>query len=263
MTSRPLYQEVALEDVESSSTEIESLVGEKDGRDARQPRTRTRVLRHGRRARWWIVHILLLAIIVGLLIERYMERIKAFEITGDVTGFAPRFSLKVMSFEPDLDFVPENTSSFWDDKVRDKWLSIVPRGLGYVRVDNPSAYHDLPIPIHDYKNMTVFTTSMPHQLHCLYNILEVYSAVTSGNPHKVPTEMTFHLQHCFEYLRLSIMCCGDVALEGAQSSFPAGFPGSDGWDAKHVCRNYDEVYEYLDENRATDRVWIGGADDIH
>jgi hypothetical protein len=59
------------------------------------------------------------------------------------------------------------------------------------------------------------------------------------------------------------MCCGDVALEGAQTSFPEGFPGSDGWDAKHVCRDYDEINAHLDEHRATDRVWIGGAGDIH
>lgn len=59
------------------------------------------------------------------------------------------------------------------------------------------------------------------------------------------------------------MCCGDIALEGAQTTFPNGFPGSDGWDAQHVCRDYSEMYGYLDKNRATDRVWIGGADDIH
>lgn len=117
-------------------------------------------------------------------------------------------------------------------------------------------------PIHDYNNMTVYTTSMPHQLHCLYNILEVYSAITSGN-RDVPTQNTFHLRHCFEYLRLSIMCCGDVALEGAQTTFPRGFNGSDGWDAKHVCKDYGQVYDYMDRNRATDRTWIGGAGDIH
>lgn len=52
------------------------------------------------------------------------------------------------------------------------------------------------------------------------------------------------------------MCCGDVALEGEQTSFPAGFDGSDGWDAKHVCKNYDEMYDYLDKNRADNKVWI-------
>ncbi|ORY18127.1 hypothetical protein BCR34DRAFT_470435, partial [Clohesyomyces aquaticus] len=209
------------------------------------------------RSNWWIVDTSLLLIIVLLLVEPHLRTPSArLEITGDVTGFAPKFSEKIMSFKPDLSFIPLNTSTFWDAEIREKWLSIVPRGLGYIRVDKPFAYKDLPTPIHDYTNMTVFTTSMPHQLHCLYNILEVYSALTSANPHHVPTSMTFHLQHCFEYLRLSIMCCGDVALEGAQTTFPEGFPGSDGWDAKHVCRDYGEIYAYLDEKRANDRVWI-------
>lgn len=39
------------------------------------------------------------------------------------------------------------------------------------------------------------------------------------------------MNHCFDYLRQSIMCCGDVALEGEQTTFPEGFDGSDGWDA--------------------------------
>ena len=47
------------------------------------------------------------------------------------------------------------------------------------------------------------------------------------------------------------MCAGDVALEGAATTFPLDedgmdMGGSDGWDAKHVCKNYDEVYAYLD-----------------
>lgn len=120
---------------------------------------------------------------------------------------------------------------------------------------------------------------MPHQLHCLvsiviwllpclpssntlthitqYNILEVYYAIAGDNPRNVPTEMTFHLQHCFEYLRLSIMCYGDGTWEGAETTFPEGFDSSDGWDAKHVCKDYGKIFDYLDENRANDRVWIG------
>ncbi|KAL1980703.1 hypothetical protein VTN96DRAFT_3620 [Rasamsonia emersonii] len=247
-----------------SSTEVEeSLLSEKE--DDWQPkrggqRRRTwkgRVLEKIK-SNWWIVDTSLLLIIIALLVEPRWQKWKKieYEFAGDVTGFAPQFSQQITTFKPDLGFAPENTSEFWSDAVQDKWLSIVPRGLGYVRVDNPSEYNNLPTPIHDYANMTVFTTAMPHQLHCLYNILAVYAAITSDNPRGLPTEMTFHLQHCFEYLRLSIMCCGDVALEGAETTFPDGFDGSDGWDAMHVCKNYDQIYDYLDENRANDRLWI-------
>lgn len=52
------------------------------------------------------------------------------------------------------------------------------------------------------------------------------------------------------------MCCGDTALEGQQTTFPEGFIGSDGWDAKHVCKDYDAIYRHLEENRADNEVWI-------
>lgn len=52
------------------------------------------------------------------------------------------------------------------------------------------------------------------------------------------------------------MCAGDVAVEGDQTTFPDGFVGSDGWDAKHVCKNYDEVLDYLTKNAINDDAWI-------
>jgi hypothetical protein len=53
------------------------------------------------------------------------------------------------------------------------------------------------------------------------------------------------------------MCYRDVTLEGAETTFPEGFDRSDGWDAKHVCKDYGKIFVYLDENRANDRVWVG------
>lgn len=91
-------------------------------------------------------------------------------------------------------------------------------------------------------------------MHCLYNILEVYSSLESGMG--MPLQMQGHLPHCFEYLRQSIMCAGDTALEGQHTTFPDGIRGSDGWDAKHVCKDYSAVMAFLEENRADDEVWI-------
>ena len=57
------------------------------------------------------------------------------------------------------------------------------------------------------------------------------------------------------------MCCGDMALEGAETTFPREFDGSDGWDTKPVCKTYGEMYDYMDEKRANDRLWIGSRTD--
>lgn len=82
------------------------------------------------------------------------------------------------------------------------------------------------------------------------------AAYTSDQLDKLPMEGAWHLGHCFEYLRQSIMCCGDVALEGQHTTFPPNFTGSDGWDAKHVCRDYGQVLEHLERNRVDDERWI-------
>lgn len=70
-------------------------------------------------------------------------------------------------------------------------------------------------------------------------------------------DASWHVMHCFDYLRQAIMCSGDVALEGMQTTFPDGKSGgSDGWDAKHVCRDYDQVYRFLTRRRALNDNWI-------
>lgn len=196
------------EDSRSSTDVEEGLISEKRPEDwhTANPRPQRRFP-----STHWLFDAFLLLTITGLLIERFKYPPRPLSITSDITGFSSTFTSRIVSFVPDLSFVPSNTSTFWDASVREKWLSIVPRGLGYVKVEHPEDYTDLPTPIHDYPNETVYTTAMPHQLHCLYNILEVYSAITSENPHKVPTELTFHLRHCFEYVRsLFTVRCGSA-----------------------------------------------------
>lgn len=57
------------------------------------------------------------------------------------------------------------------------------------------------------------------------------------------------------------MCAGDVALEGAATTFPPedngeDRGGSDGWDAKHVCKDYSQVYAYLEKETINHWKWI-------
>ena len=134
----------------------------------------------------------------------------------------------------------------------------ITEGLGYVEVKTPEQYSSLLQPIHDYPNQTVFTTSMTHQLHCLYTILDAYNRLQL----KGPVKMAWHINHCFEYLRQGIMCAGDVALEGAATTFPEDpvtgedVGGSDGWDGQHVCKDYGQVYDYLSRETINHYKWI-------
>ncbi|KAF6844327.1 hypothetical protein CMUS01_01202 [Colletotrichum musicola] len=224
--------------------------------------------------RWrWLLDTALLLVIVGLLVERrYQMQTPAYdkrlEPVGDLTGFAPKFSQQITTFHPTTDFVPDDPKSFFTNtSYQQNWLSIVPRGLGYLEIKNASTFNNLPVPLPEFAPRTVFTTSMTHQLHCLFAILESYAGLTVNGTADVDmhshipegtegAEGGWHLQHCFEYLRQAILCAGDVALEGTQTTFPPGFTGSDGWDAKHVCKDPKQVYDYLDGNRALDDHWI-------
>ena len=67
--------------------------------------------------------------------------------------------------------MPQNMSLFFTDKVKQKWLDMVPSGLGYQIITNPEKLEDLPTPLPEYAPKMVFTTSMTHQLHCLVSLL--------------------------------------------------------------------------------------------
>lgn len=78
---------------------------------------------------WWLIDMFLLAVIIVLLLGSGWGshgKDHFFEGAGDLTGFAPEFSQKVTKFAPDPGFVPENTSEFFSDETRQKWLDLVP-----------------------------------------------------------------------------------------------------------------------------------------
>ncbi|KAH6616874.1 hypothetical protein C7974DRAFT_436777 [Boeremia exigua] len=253
-----------LDNHSDASTEV----GDWDIEDSRNTRRAGTMAFWGRlRPYRWLLDTSLLLVIVGLLAEKRWRhgRGHQYEFTGDITGFAPKFSQHITTFRPDPVFVPEQASDFWNKDVQQAWLDIVPEGLGYVEVEDPTSHDNLPQPIHDYANTTVFTTSMTHQLHCLHTILTAYNtmAVTLDKPFfKVnPIQQPWHVNHCFDYIRQAIMCAGDVALEGAATTFPLGvhgedLGGSDGWDAKHVCKDYSQIKRHLEEKTINHVKWI-------
>ncbi|KAF2633568.1 hypothetical protein BU25DRAFT_427067 [Macroventuria anomochaeta] len=253
-----------LDDQSDSSTEV----GDWEAEGNTEPRqTKMRALWSRLKRSRWLLDTALLLVIVGLLVEKRWKHNQGhqYEFAGDITGFAPEFSQQVITFRPNPIFAPENASEFWNKDVQQAWLNIVPEGLGYVEIKDPTRHDNLPQPIHDYVNNTVFTTSMTHQLHCLYTILNAYNtmSVVLDSPFlKVnPIQQPWHVNHCFEYIRQAIMCAGDVALEGAATTFPLSSNGedqggSDGWDAKHVCKDYSQITKYLEDKTINHVKWI-------
>ena len=157
---------------------------------------------------------------------------------------------QITTFEINQTFAPYNTSDFFKPEVLRAWNELIPIGMGFQHIKRPELYHDLPTPIIWDQNKTVFTTSMTHQLHCLYAVVEVYSGLKSNVA--LPEDHHWHMIHCFDYMRQAIMCSADMALEGLETTFPDHNGGSDGWDSKHVCRDYSKVRSHLEKVRAYD-----------
>lgn len=156
-------------------------------------------------------------------------------------------------------FPPLAAGSMNQDHVP-RMLTRTADGMGFQWVNDTHKYHDLPTPI-VWPEKTVFTTSITHQLHCLvritrrpsilsppcppaplhdlaltfvraqFAVVQTYSGLKSG--HEIPDDHHWHMIHCFAYLRQTIMCSADMALEGLETTFPDHNGGSDGWDSKH------------------------------
>lgn len=74
-------------------------------------------------------------------------------------------------------------------------------------------------------------------------------------PAKGNVETDVHLSYCFDYLRQTLMCHGDTALEGLQTSFGADVDGTDGWNVRHICKPWERIYSWLDRRKIDDSVW--------
>jgi hypothetical protein len=56
-----------------------------------------------------------------------------------------------------------------------------------------------------------------------------------------------HVDHCFRYLRQSIVCCADTALEGQSPKAPV--PDTDGTGSTHLCKDFEMVKAWASERR--------------
>ncbi|KAH7061588.1 hypothetical protein B0J12DRAFT_565143, partial [Macrophomina phaseolina] len=88
--------------------------------------------------------------------------------------------------------------------------------------------------------------SVFHQIHCLYSILSDYLDLRSGK--QLGGEKEYSLQ-CFNYLRQSLQCCGDTALEGSDIYAAAeGRNGTLGIGSTHVCRDYEAILHFVESS---------------
>lgn len=73
-----------------------------------------------------------------------------------------------------------------------------------------------------------------------------------GHHHKAE-DRARHVTHCFDYLRQSARCAGDATLEGKSSM---GIDMTDGWGDTHICKKNTEVWDWVVQNRFSDKHGI-------
>ncbi|KAH6623943.1 hypothetical protein F5144DRAFT_584826 [Chaetomium tenue] len=237
--------------------------------------------RTNRTCNWSFLRIVLMVIAIAVatielivfetIFVHFSSRDEPPQLLGELNKLVPDFPVRQVLFRKD-------STATWDHKTeksrnatRDNWLSYVPRGNGFIAVNNTNSYN-LPDPIL-FRGQNAYSMAVFHQLHCLYTIMDMYTemSITAGhrrresgkhdhnhdhgnNSHQDgnqgSTHRHNHVDHCFRYLRQSLLCCGDTALEGQDPNTDA--LGTDGTGAVHVCKDFDAIRSWADGNRLVD-----------
>jgi len=110
-----------------------------------------------------------------------------------------------------------------------EWNAIRPEGKGFAFLGDAYFPYDV---------------SMWHQIHCLNHIRTVLINGDDGSD---------HTEHCFHYLRQGILCAADTTLEpgGTGMVLPNGDKVAPTAPVTHTCRDWKQVYDYLEEHQKT------------
>lgn len=74
-------------------------------------------------------------------------------------------------------------------------------------------------------------------------IVKSYFSALGSHDHDV-----VHTKHCLEYLRNSIVCSADSALEPWKEELH----GVDGFGSRHMCRDFGALFKWAEEFRVAD-----------
>ncbi|KAL1297268.1 hypothetical protein AAFC00_004827 [Neodothiora populina] len=137
------------------------------------------------------------------------------------------------------------------------WDDLLPNGRGFVYVPDSKKY-GLPPGESTYFG-EIYSVAMFHQLHCLGQLRKYHWMLVDGvvaNDTEGLKKMTDsllgpdgeHVHHCFDYLRQTLQCAGDMALEWPREEEDGKRYAVDGWGIPHECRSWDHIREYMVEH---------------
>ncbi|CCX31739.1 hypothetical protein FPQ18DRAFT_268070 [Pyronema domesticum] len=152
------------------------------------------------------------------------------------------------------------------DEATDHWNDLI-AGHDALFVEDPKKY-GLPegiVASYEHPNKTnppdnrFYVISQLHQLHCLAIIRWNYWQAAEGkNMSEIRDAANYklHVNHCFEYLRQSMMCGGDIIVEGYSALGHA--TSVTGWGTRHSCIDFQELRRFqIDQEIKYNHTWMG------
>jgi len=138
------------------------------------------------------------------------------------------------------------------------WDKLLPPGRGFVFIKDWKKY-DLP-PGEETDWGMIYSVAVFHQMHCLGQLRRftwMFLDAIVGNDTSVRQgivdlfhkgDHADHIHHCYDYLRQTISCGGDMTMEWPRTEKDGRRFAVDGWGIPHECKNWDMIMEYMDNN---------------
>ncbi|KAM3522582.1 hypothetical protein MY4038_008568 [Beauveria bassiana] len=193
----------------------------------------------------FLVGSLELIVLETILVRMSGKNSCSTTLLGELNSLVPNFPIKPMLFRKDPSATVDNDSEQSRNETRDDWLSYMPRGNGFIAVN-------------DSAHVIYFDPD------CLvkYAIMDRYNDLTSGSAEgqqdhalhgdhdRRGSKSHRHVEHCFRYLRQSLLCCGDTALEGQDPNTDKA--ATNGVGAVHMCKDFEAIRSWAEDNRLVD-----------
>ena len=128
---------------------------------------------------------------------------------------------------------PNDRFSIIDDKA---WADTIAPKHGFVRLGSQGR---------------AFAISLYHQLHCVNAIRFSYTVARDGlvTDPEILKKKVGHDNHCFQFLRQSILCKADNAFVPMQTHRNVSLAAM-GFGTTQRCRNWEQVKQFVVENDA-------------
>ena len=149
------------------------------------------------------------------------------EDNPDLQSLPVDFEQVAMVIEPNDHF------SIIDDKA---WADTIAPKHGFVRLGSQGR---------------AFAISLYHQLHCVNAIRFSYTVARDGlvTDPEILKRKVGHDNHCFQFLRQSILCKADNSFVPMQTHRNVSLAAM-GFGTTHRCRNWEQVKQFVVENDA-------------